>query len=90
MWSTKHFEEMNDDELCVQRAYGVIRERANYYRLGHTEGDIARAIAYESASEILKAAMDRDWEVFDQYDYFDETEEWACTPDSVAKVCEVE
>lgn len=68
----KKFNEMNSQEHALLRAYGLLRERMNYYNLGATVADKSRAVAYESASEILKAGINEDWEMLNQFDYYDE------------------
>lgn len=70
LWSEKKMKELNEQERCLLRAYGIMRERANYYRLGNTEKDIAVAIAYESASDLLRYGADMNWECLNQFDYF--------------------
>ena len=79
-------------ERNIFRALGMLRERAIYW------SDCAccngEASAYSSAADILAYAMMGDWEALNQYDYYDDededvTEEWACTPEEVNKVCEV-
>lgn len=67
----KKFNEMNSQEHALLRAYGILRERMNYFNLGATEVDKSRAVAYESASEILKAGINEDWEILNQFDYYE-------------------
>lgn len=67
----KKFNEMSSQEHALLRAYGILRERMNYFSLGTTQADISRAVAYESASEILKAGINEDWETLNQFDYYE-------------------
>lgn len=67
----KKFNEMNSQEHALLRAYGILCERMNYFNLGATEADKSRAVAYESASEILKAGINEDWEILNQFDYYE-------------------
>jgi len=67
-WLEKNRNEMTDRELAMLRAYGILRERANYWRL--SPADPVRAIAYESAATILEAGMNEDWETLNQFDYY--------------------
>ena len=62
---------MNSQEHALLSAYGILRERMNYFNLGATEADKSRAVAYESASEILKAGINEDWETLNQFDYYE-------------------
>ena len=55
-----------DYERAVFHALGIIRDRANYY---NAEKDYARAMAYDSAADILSYAMEIDWSAMNQYDY---------------------
>ena len=48
----KTIDEMDDQERCLLRAYGILRERALYWEIQY--GDMARATAYDSAAAILK------------------------------------
>lgn len=80
------------------KALQMLKERENYHgNHAHdgnsyvvTQCELSMASAYNSAYWILYAAIHDDWEMLDQYDYYHEdvTEEWACTPESVATICE--
>ena len=80
---------MDFKERCLLRAYRLLQDRAHYYFTQYQ--DLSRATAYQSAADILRYAMEENWEALNQYDYYNEdvTEEWACTPAAVAKEYEV-
>jgi len=83
------------------KALKMLKDRENYYgKTAETAKSyvvqqemLSMASAYHSAWWILYYAIHDDWECLDQFDYYSEdedvTEEWACTPETVAKVCEV-
>jgi len=85
----KNFNEMTDFERCIFRAYGMLKDRQNFWE--NCGGGTAEASAYRSAVDILEYAMKEDWIALNNFDYYndDPTEEWACTPEEVNKVCEV-
>lgn len=61
----KTIDEMNDQERCLLRAYGILRERALYWEIQY--GDMARASAYDSAAAILKYGAEGNWECLNQF-----------------------
>ena len=82
------------------KARNILRNRAHFWGAkaknypnneAMRSACLDRAGAYQSAYEILQAAMMDDWDTLDQYDYYesDETEEWSCTPATISQVCEV-
>lgn len=62
----KNINEMTEQERCMLRAYGIIRERANIARL---ERDFVKATAYESAAEMIRYGINCNWECLNQFDY---------------------
>jgi len=73
MWTTeeiRNYKIETERDRAVFRAYGIIRERANFWRDNY-EGypGLVRAMAYESAAEMLEAAMTENWEALNQFDY---------------------
>lgn len=61
------------NEATIQRAYEIIKGRAEHYENNtKTPMDIVFATAYKSAQCILRAAIDGDTEVLNQYDDYKE------------------
>lgn len=60
------------DEKALQRAYDIIKGRANWWEnqadKTTSQAECAYAVAYKSAQCILRAALDGNWEVLNQYD----------------------
>lgn len=78
-----------EEQRLIFKALGMIRERALYWETQYDSQSMASA--YESAADILAYAMMGDVATLNQFDYYDEeiSEEWACTPEAINKVCEV-
>ena len=57
-------------DRAVFRAYGMLRDRANYWELQYSNTDMANA--YRSAATILEYAMKEDWAGLNQFNYYDE------------------
>lgn len=64
------------NEATIQRAYEIIKSRANAWdemaSKTKTPQNCAFAVAYKSAQCILRAAIDGDTEVLNQYDDYRE------------------
>ena len=66
-------EKMTFKDRCLLRALGMLEDRANYYLTQYN--DMHRATAYQSAAYILRYAIDENWEMLNQFDYFGEDDE---------------
>ena len=60
---------MKDPNEIFWHAYGILIERQAYWNASMKEEDIIRATCYSSAAEILRAAINGDWELLNQYSY---------------------
>jgi len=62
-----------NDQNAIATALRMLRARRDYYAdMKPCDGIPSRAIssAYASAAEILAAAINENWEILNQYDYF--------------------
>ena len=73
-WSEKKNYEMTEQERAMLRVYGLMRERMMYYELGATHDEKIMAIVYENASNLVLAGMDCNWELLNEYNYFNNNE----------------
>ena len=64
VFMNKKMSEMTNQERCLLRAYGIMRERAEDAKYNK---DFVRATAYESASDMLRYAVNENWECLRQY-----------------------
>ncbi len=62
------------NEATIQRAYEIIKNRARWWEKHAAENPqgFGSAIAYESALCILRAGLDGDTEILNQYDDYNE------------------
>ena len=56
-------------DRCLLRALGLLEDRGKYWA---NQKDYKRCGCYDSAANILRYAMNEDWEALNQYDYYDE------------------
>lgn len=57
---------MSNKERCLIRALGMLKDRSIYHY--GEKGNMGRA--YQSAAQILEAAIEENWEVLNQFDYY--------------------
>lgn len=60
---------MKDPNEIFWCAYGILKEREAYWNASKKNEDAIRATCYSSAAEIVRAAIDGDWEVINQFSY---------------------
>lgn len=60
---------MKNTNEIFQRAYGILKEREAYWSASGKDVDIIRAICYSSAAEIVRAAIEGNWEAINQFNY---------------------
>ena len=74
-WTEKKHSEMNEQELAMLRVYGMMRERKMYYELGDSRDEQVLAMAYDNASQLVLQGMNCNWEMLNEYDYFNQPQE---------------
>ena len=75
MWTAneiRNYKIRDEHDHAIFRAYGMFRDRANYYKDDLFSTNYGMKCAYENVCTILEYAMTDDWAGLNQFDYFGE------------------
>ena len=80
MWTAeeiRNYKIRDDHDRIIFKAYGLLRDRANFYLdpAHFTYTAWTRGKAYESACTILEYAMTENWSGLNNFDYYENEKE---------------